>query len=287
MAKSEVENMANMIHKSRKALRLFVLLLSSIIVFTSCARKKPFEFMHDPSEIAKIEIVDFGYAYSENVIRASYPIEDINAFISDFKEVDCEWGGVHGYSLHNSRGIKMLYSNGDYEYITFNEVWSFDKFGDFDIVISWCFDEAQFDELLEKYSPPRDSGDITEYSFMYPETEIVKIELVDAKYRYNESFPISEKATYPIEDTESFLSDFREVECRTGGWAKWDKLIDSEARMIKISYAHGEYEYIDVDGYLQHRYYYTVEQSENYLTGPDSKCFNIEQFSALIEKYSP
>ena len=54
----------------------------------------------------------------------------------------------------------------------------------FDIVIGWCFDEAQFNELLEKYSPPRDSGVITEYCFMYPESEILKIELVDVKYRY-------------------------------------------------------------------------------------------------------
>ena len=282
--------MTNVMCKSRKVLKSFALFISLTVVFTSCARKKPFEFMHDLSEIEKVEIVDFGCLYDgcdfNDVIRASYPVEDINAFLSDFKAVDFKRGTAHRGQFDNSRAIKIVYSNGDYEFISV-DVKSLTAYDDYEDSIGWFYNNEQFVELLEKYSPPRDSGDITVYSFMYPESEIVKIELVDVSYRHNRQFPISEKAAYPIEDTESFLSDFREVECRTGGWAKWDKLIDSEARMIKISYAHGEYEYIDVDGYLQHRYYYTVEQSENYLTGPDSKCFNIEQFSALIEKYSP
>ena len=282
--------MTNVMCKSRKDLKLFVLFISLTVVFTSCARKKPFEFLHDTSEIVKIEIVDFGCLYEggdfNDVIRASYQVEDIDAFLSDFKAADFKQGVAYDGQFDNSRAIKIVYSNGDYEFISV-DVKSLTAYDDYEDSIGWFYNNEQFVELLEKYSPPRDSGDITVYSFMYPESEIVKIELVDVSYRHNRQFPISEKAAYPIEDTESFLSDFREVECRTGGWAKWDKLIDSEARMIKISYAHGEYEYIDVDGYLQHRYYYTVEQSENYLTGPDSKCFNIEQFSALIEKYSP
>ena len=283
---------ANVENKPKKVLGLLVILLSVTVIFTSCTTKKPYEFMHDNSEFEKVELVDFGYLVEWSninaVIRASYPIEDINAFLSDFKAVDCEWGYLEGGYFDNSRAIKFVYSNGDYEFIRYDDVVSLLASGEFaDKHNLWWFDDIQFNELLEKYSPPRDSGEITEYSFMYPETEIVKIELVDAGFHYYGGFPISEEATYPIEDTEAFLSDFRDVECRTGGWAKWDELRDSESRMIKISYAYGEYEYIGVDGYLQHRYDYTIDQTHNYLSGPDCKCFNVEQFSALIEKYSP
>ena len=274
--------------RDKKILVLALVLATVFLSAISCTYKKPFEFLHDVSEIEKIELVDFGCMFDEDIIKASYPIEDINAFISDFKQVESIWGEIAVTDYDNVRGIRITYSNGDYEDITIYEAANYYKSGEaIQGTRMWCFDREQFNELLEKYSPPRDSGDVVEYEFIHPETDILKVEIVDVRGNYNPRFPIKEEATYQVNDMDSFLSDFRDVECRKGGWMRWSELeLSDTMRIIKISYAHGEYEYIGADGYLVHRSDYTIAQEENYLSADDRKCFNSEQFAALIAKYS-
>lgn len=273
----------------RKISVLTILIFSIAMNITSCTRKREFEFLHDTSEISKIEIVDFGFNWSTshgNIPIASYSIDDIDAFLSDFKQVECLWGEISVTDYSNTRGLKITYLNGDYDYITVWQNAAYNESGEIDRSDMWCFDEKQFFELLEKYSPPRYSGDIIEYNFMYAETEITQIDIVDASGGYNDAFPFIENSSHRIDDIQSFIYDFREVECRKGGWARWENLRTSSIRIIKVTYSTGEYEYIAADGYLQHRNEDTFDSGRHYLTAEDCKCFNEEQFSALIEKYS-
>lgn len=273
----------NLWQKKLSLLILFLLMLS----FTSCVIPEDYEFINDTSEIIQVDVVDIGVSNSNDVtIRASYPVYDIDAFLSDFQKVDCS-SSNHISDIGNCRAFRITYANGEYEIISADGAHRYKKeIGHIQGTFHF-FDNEQFVALVEKYSPPRDSGDVTEYNFMYPENEITKIELVDKRFNYNLDFPIDEVELYPVSDTETFLSDFREMECRTGGWAKWNESRDTIKRIIKVSYKSGEYEYISADGYLQHRHEYVFGLVTNYLSGTDCKCFNKEQFDELIRKYSP
>ena len=274
------------------ALEVFAVCLFIITCLSSCSTKVDFPFYYDSPEISKIEIVDVGIITTNHVdIRAAYPVEDTEAFLNDFSEMDC-YSYMEPDSVEsNSRIIKITYNTGEYELIGRNNYKRYThNYEYFTNGVDCYFDEEQYAGLIEKYSPPRDSGDVTEYNFMYPENEITKIELVDKRFNYNLDFPIDEVELYPVSDTETFLSDVREMECRTGGWAKWNEsrdTIKTIKRIIKVSYKSGEYEYISADGYLQHRHEYVFKSGTNYLSGTDCKCFNKEQFDELIRKYSP
>ena len=278
------------IYKTKMFGRFATILLCMVLSLSSCMIKQRFDFLHDTGEIVKVELLCIG-PFSNNpdsiVIRNTYCIEDIDAFVSDFENVNCYGRNMPGDYV-NSCLFKISYANGDYQLVGAENTYSFEfRIGNIHNEWSQWFDEEQFSALIEKYAPSSNSGNIVVYDFIYPENEIEKIEMVDVTFSFDPYIPIEEVASIPINDITMFLKDFRGVECRQGGFVEWADLIGEKLRIIKATYKSGEYEYIDANGYLVHRSDYVTEQGYKYLSGTDCKCFNSDQFAALIEKYSP
>lgn len=277
---------------------LYVILLVTVValclMISSCSFNDTFELYHDADRIVSIDIVDVGIvAMTQCDIRASYPVADIEAFLNDFFKMECFVSYPPSDVQDNSRMIRITYDNGKYELI---DRWNTVRYMPenefpFSHQTARQFHEEEYNALIEKYSPSPDFGDVTEYTFMHSESKIRNIELTTVKYSHEPDFPIEEIESHAISDINSFLTDFRNLECRQGGWTKWDESLEQPTQVVKITYENEEYEYISAQGYLRHREEYVAlynggQVEKTYLSGEDCKCFDKVQFEALIEKYS-
>ena len=269
---------------------LLAVLIILCISLNSCSLK--YKLYYEDEKIVSIDILDVGLVtYEHTDIRACYSVSDIEAFLSDFYEMKYVVAHNKGRIDHNSRIVRITYDSGEYEFIDYGYALRFLASGR--AGYDGAFEKEEFYALLEKYSPPPYSGEITEYEFLHPESEIETVEIVSAKYSYECTMPIEEINSQLVSDSAAFLDDLKEVECKTGGWAKWYDDLKDEKKIIKVTYKNEEYEYISSFGYLQFKQEYVAEANAGgritqylYLSGEDCKCFNEEQFSALIEKYS-
>ena len=135
-----------------------IILVVVLVLFISCNRQASYKYMHDPSEIASIEIVHVGESFTNGIIDQELLAEigDIPLFLSEFDELYCS---IHytdpGIILTNHPAIKFIYNNGDYELISsVGQAAFYANSGRFDWAQGFRdFDDDQFYEFVYKYIP--------------------------------------------------------------------------------------------------------------------------------------
>ena len=130
-------------------------LICFILMLPGCYLDVEYEFFHDTSEITSIKIVEIfehdheKLYYKENILAT---IENTNIFLQEFSEIHCEEIFNDPLTVEpNTIVIKVLYSNGDYEYINYNAQRKCYK----DSLMShngyFELDQEPFEALIKKY----------------------------------------------------------------------------------------------------------------------------------------
>ena len=146
---------------------LKIAFLVSVMIFsTGCENRAQYELIQTVDAIDKIELVRIERG-DENMIAYGdtnryIPIQEVSKemyseFISDFKSLDCyEYRTDPGCIFPGIQGIRISYSNGDYEVISEDAQSSLrgDRYRDYGY---YYFDHDEFVDFLDKYFQGADS----------------------------------------------------------------------------------------------------------------------------------
>ncbi len=132
---------------------VFIVMMILILIY-GCGEKE-FRFYHDIDEIERIEIVSVKFIPDEGIVSQDIicSVEDINAFINDFKdlEYDSFFGNPRGI-VKDEIVIKITYTNDEYELIdSIGGALYFNETGLKNYKGYHVFIEEEFSELIEKY----------------------------------------------------------------------------------------------------------------------------------------
>lgn len=143
----------------KRKIKYFVLAILIILIIVRCHAPKQYRFSQTKDQITSIDIIegmtekDAGLGNFENiVVLASIPEEAWDGFLTDFKEIECR--SYVGDPTHWLEGkiIQITYKDGGIELISectgFYHRFDEDGIGKFK---SKFFDDAQFEQLIEKY----------------------------------------------------------------------------------------------------------------------------------------
>lgn len=142
--------------KKRYIVFLLVLICS---IFTSCRHPEVYQLLHEEDQISSISIVAITFDETRKVVQTEVEnIEDMEAFLRDFREVDCftYYGDPIGAATEGEDTIviKILYENGAYELINWDGQAEYTSKRGFQLYSGFSvFDEVQFDALISKYLP--------------------------------------------------------------------------------------------------------------------------------------
>ena len=142
---------------------LFIRNISIVLVIscflwgtTSCRVHTTYDFLNTEEEISKVEIVKLGEfdrdstEYEETVLAV---VEDIDAFLNDFSELNCYvyFGDPLGVDT-DEIVIKFIYTNNEYELVNFMGQAKYDSEKKFTNYAGYrVFDEEPFNEFISKY----------------------------------------------------------------------------------------------------------------------------------------
>lgn len=143
------------VKKYRFILALCVQLLV-ILCLAGCGPAQPV-FMHDRTEIEKIEIVEAYYDFEINqpVQICLSLVDDNNTFMDALNQVECKfyYGDPVGVDF-KVVGVKITYQNGDYEVFCYQGraeyFYETDEYSAYEDR-GRCFDKQEFGELLQGY----------------------------------------------------------------------------------------------------------------------------------------
>ncbi len=132
-----------------------VYMICIMMVTSGCKIKTEYEFINEETRVSAIEIVLVGEGrpYTPNEQEVLTTINDINEFLSEFKELNCykHIGDPLGI-WPDTIAIKVIYDNGEYELIaamgqatyTLEEQYRNFNAGKY-------FEHEQFDQFLSNY----------------------------------------------------------------------------------------------------------------------------------------
>lgn len=139
----------------------------SVMIFSiSCENRAQYELSHPMEAIEKIELVRIERGDEDKIAYGDtnkyIPIQEVSKemyseFISDFKSLDCfGYRTDPGCIFPGIQGIRISYSNGDYEVISEDAQSSLkgDRYRDYGY---YYFDHDEFVDFLDKYFQGADS----------------------------------------------------------------------------------------------------------------------------------
>ena len=127
-------------------------------VLAACRVRENYAFLDSVDEISEISIVSISFDENNEVVQTKIrKIEDTEAFLNDFKAVDCYtyFGDPTGVVVKGKEDtvIKVSYQNGEYELINWRGQAEDTLEKDFSFYAGFSvFDEEQFEALIEKYT---------------------------------------------------------------------------------------------------------------------------------------
>lgn len=132
-----------------------------MVFLASCETEARYKFIHDPSDIAAIEIIEVGEENSQGSIDQTTVcvVHDIKAFMNDFTQLTCYYLYTDPVGIEkNSTVIKIIYNNNDYELISASGQARCIN-GQYNNYVGYrYFDQEQYEALISKYSDPRRSS---------------------------------------------------------------------------------------------------------------------------------
>ena len=268
----------------KKAFSFFFCMFVILSQLTSCIATK-YKFMNDTSEISSIEFVECGYNWEEDDYYENKLAEvtEVEEFISDLSKIKYHSivGIVAGFS-DSLVGIKIIYSNGEYEIISEiarRAVYKPDLGCNYNAGMG-RFDKTEYQNLLSKYFLPCEN---TSFYLMHDSDKISSIEIVDTYRETNtESRDYVQIPLAEVENTADFLCKLYEIEYKytlqmgvpNGKYTK-----EERRNAIKINYINGDYEVIDHEW----RDLYVSELDE-YISNAYIGEFDKDSFDALLNE---
>ena len=249
----------------------------------SCFATK-YKFLYDTSEITTVEFVEYGYDWEQDASYQNVLVEimDIEGFISDLSEIKYQhFSGAFEiiYFTHGDLGIKIAYSNGDYEIISQSmakELYTPNRNPDYSKPYHstmGSLNETEYQNLLNKYFLPCENAS---FYLMHDNDKISSIEIIDT-YQDAKYVPIQ----IPLAEVENvyvFLNKLDEIEYKYT--LPSDRHNKTERRnAIKINYINGDYEVIDHEW----RDLYISELDE-YINNAYIGEFDKDSFDALLNE---
>ena len=260
---------------------LSVILIISFICSLSACFKAEYAFLHDESEIASIEIVECGYDWHKETgyENALVLISDTKDFMSKLREVPYRiplYNGAVGAFNYSDIGIKITYSNGDFEIIDeairrtiyeASEGYSF-------VNVVGSFDSEQYSSLLSEYL---EQCNEPKFFLMNGKDEISRIEIVDAYANDESESGYTQDVIAEVRDIPTFLKAFESLTYKytlSEGASNGQYTKDEHRYAVKISYSNGDYEVIDnewrdiyiskIDEYVNNAYIGEFDKVEFY-----------------------
>lgn len=139
-----------------KKIIIFSFLICFIFLLSGCYLDVEYEFFHDTAEIVSIEIVEVleydheKLSYKENVLAT---IENTDVFLQEFSEIHCREVFNDPETIEpNTIVIKVLYSNGDYEFINYIAQRKCYKDSSRSHNGYFILDKEPFEALIKKYT---------------------------------------------------------------------------------------------------------------------------------------
>ena len=259
----------------KRIISLIICITLCSLIFAGCSVKE-YVFAQDKENIASIQIVSLKYVYGEGENEVPEEIficeiENVSKFLKDFADVKVKSINppYDAKALTNATAIKIVYNNGEYEWITPHCKASISDFNG-----TVTLDEKQFASLISKYVGKEKIK--TEYNFLDREDYISSIEIVKVdNYTKDDRIPENQTVIYQIPDIADFLQKFANVDCffNSGNPTK----VRANENIIKITYKGGHYELIDVNG--QSKAYFDNYAYDGF------RFFDDKQFESLINEY--
>lgn len=240
----------------KKVISAGLILAVTIISLSSCIRKK-FKYMHDTSEIARIEVVEFTREYDHALEKdvahqlTLATVADSDDFISRLSKIP-HHSFINGellYIDHKCIAFKVSYSNGDYEVFTSSaRAWYYSETDHLELFsIHSGFNSKKIGELMHSYV-----SDINGvYTFMHDVTEITRIEYVnitneDGVSIVNEEGQKTHEVINEIADIDEFIRDQQSMRYIYEFDPEYeDAERPSTGKCFIITYANGDYEHFN------------------------------------------
>ena len=259
----------------KRIIFLIICIAVCSLIFAGCGMKE-YVFAQDKENIASIQIVSLKYVYGEGENEVPEEIficeiENVSKFLKDFADVKVKSINppYDAKALTNATAIKIVYNNGEYEWITPHGKASISDFNG-----TVTLNEKQFADLITKYVGKEKLK--AEYNFLDREDYISSIEIVKVdNYSKDDRIPENQTVIYQIPDIADFLQKFANVDCffNSGIPTK----VRANENIIKITYKGGHYELIDVNG--QSKAYFDNYAYDGF------RFFDDKQFESLINEY--
>jgi hypothetical protein len=136
----------------KKGYGFVILLFAFCISFISgCSVKTHYNFMHDVSQINKIQIVEAGSQIIDGELEQKIigEVTDNTVFLDSFSQLECFINTGDPRGIRNGqKAIKIIYCNGDYELIGKEGQGKY-RSGKYKHYAGYrFFDVEQFDELI-------------------------------------------------------------------------------------------------------------------------------------------
>lgn len=160
----------------KKFISFFLILITLVLSLSSCAvvgavilftqfADTSFEFLHDPVDIKKIEIVTIGEVEkiednsTDPTTIISVPhfdvicsVQDTEQFLNDFSMVKCTISFPPKAPTSGELGIRIIYTNDEYDVICAVGQGEYRDGAYYADSGKNHFDETQFNDLINKYS---------------------------------------------------------------------------------------------------------------------------------------
>ena len=258
----------------KKNLIVLILLFSLTLQLTSCIKGK-IEYMHDKSEISRIEIVEASYDCRDDKATQYLisPVDNIQEFLNELDKLDTTFYIIGGFPQgieYNSLAIKILYNNGDYQLFNCHEEsLYYADLDEYHIYEGTTIIDSELEALITKYL---DSAENPVFRYLHEKSLVSSVEIVENTRDHGFEIHTS------VEDKESFFARLESISYTHD--VEYRHAISFGDKSVKINYVNGDYEV------------FTHCLREVYLENWNGRYFpvymgNFEEnaFNALMQKY--
>ena len=257
-------------------------LISTLFCLVSCLGPRKFKYMHDTTEISRVEIVEVVYdcrADDLNILSLT-EIPDVDEFVARLSDVKYRAVFTDPFFFNRiAKGlaVKVSYSNGDYElFNTSSRARFYCDSGGLDLnVHADHFDEYEFKSMLQHYLQHTQA----KYTRMYDSSEIEAIDYVKCNYENGKD---SYEVLAAIGDVPAFIADFDKLQYLydAPGTDGREAMITSGEEAFRITYKNGDFELFNEKGREEVCSLHSPKGAVNI------GHFDSEQFSAFVKKYT-
>ncbi len=270
-----------------KSISLLLVLVSVMLYFTGCIPSK-FDYLHDTTDISKIEVVEFAYVdeaesgspTTKEVTLAT--VSDIDDFVSRLSDIPYRY--MYNDILYfpvaeKCVAFKISYSNGDYEVFDSNhKVCYYNETQKTDTNVGmYEFKVERFIELQLSYL----SNDKAMYTLMHDSSKVSCIDFVTA-------IDLDDATTYEVvfnvKNIDEFIKDQQSITYLYDLiYDATEESIHSGDKAFRITYSNGDYEIFNQTARLE---VHKRDNQKHFVDTISIGRFDPAEYAAFEAKYA-